>query len=205
MQADIVLEKELNLEFCILVWRQPGETVFRAAKRRVSSAMGGAWAEKETSKAHPHNDTLPSTRSHLQTVPLPVGQAYSKHHVCLSVSSLRMNELRIWFIYLALEITGGLLLIYFSNGWTGYFPTCRPQILAVWIFRGCFCSSSVVSWGWGTFHSDTCWWPITSNGVLLLSLGNVLMIIKANDAQAYNMSIRIQWFCSHYGMKLFQM
>ena len=31
-------------------------------------------------KAHPHSDTLPSTRPHPLTEPLPKGKAYSNHH-----------------------------------------------------------------------------------------------------------------------------
>jgi hypothetical protein len=41
---------------------------------------------------------------------------------------------------------------------------------------------------------------IISSGALLFSRGNVLLIIKANDAQA-SMSIRIQQYCGHCGMK----
>jgi hypothetical protein len=33
---------------------------------------------------HPHSDTLPPTRPHFLTVPLPMGQAYSNYHNVLA-------------------------------------------------------------------------------------------------------------------------
>jgi hypothetical protein len=40
------------------------------------------WAELQSplSPPHTHSDTLPPTRPHLLTVPLPMGQAYLNHH-----------------------------------------------------------------------------------------------------------------------------
>jgi hypothetical protein len=49
-------------------------------RRRVSSALGGAW-KLGVLKARQHRDTLSPARPRLLMVPLPTGQAYSINHV----------------------------------------------------------------------------------------------------------------------------
>ena len=73
-------------EFCILIWRQPvKDCLLQAARRRVSSALGGAWAREASKPTY--------TVAHLLTELLPKpsiqtwvygAKAYSKHHTqCL--------------------------------------------------------------------------------------------------------------------------
>ena len=66
MQADMVLQKELRV-LCLDPQAAEGDCVHTGYILSIGDL-----------KVHPHNDTLPPTKTHLLIVPLPMGQAF-KH------------------------------------------------------------------------------------------------------------------------------
>ena len=79
IQADMVLEKELRVLHLYLK-ATSRDWPSQPAMREVSFSLGGACTLEDTFKAHHHTATI-LTSPHPLTVPLPMGQAYSNHHI----------------------------------------------------------------------------------------------------------------------------